>query len=256
MTVNTPSLSPPLKGCNLGRSCDKYYQKFPLCILAHNGARYDFLFLLRGLAEHAMNEYVTYTRDDGSVYRLPLLRSTPRVVFKTTNEVVGLTLAFTCPRENCQCKTPDHTRLEKRLKGEKSRSCPYTRKLKFIDSFLFTNASLDKMVNDLNVAGTNENLSLDKIFPACRNFANTMGFSQAQFKRITEGKLHYPYEYLDCLKDLELQTTPPPPTAFKSLLKNSPAFAEEAWDNFKETWALFKIQSMKHLLKLYNTIDW
>ena len=244
-----------LKGCNLARSCDRYYRKFPLMVVAHNAARYDYLFLLRGLVEYVTNHTTTYRRNNGTIYRVPLLNGPPSVIFKNQNEVVGLTLSFVCPSEECHCKDNKETNLENRLKGLSSRACPFTRKIKLIDSFLFTNASLTKMVEDLHVARNTENITLEKAFSACHRFACDTGFSEEQFQRMTDGKLHFPYEYGESLQDLENQKTPPPPTAFRSLLKDSASLDHESWQSFLKSWELFKITSLKELLRLYNIID-
>ena len=244
------------QGCNLSRSCEQYYKRFPLVVTGHNAGKYDFLFLLNAIVEYAMNEVLTITRQDGTKYRIPLLKNPPKTIFKSTNEIVGFTLQFSCPNHDCHCKLPVDVRSEKRLKGEKVTACPFSRKLRFLDTFLFTSAGVEKMVEDLNAAQTIENVPLTKAFSACYLFAQNTGFNSDQFIRMTRGKLVYPYEFGNHLRDLENQTTPPPPSAFQSVLRDSKELDETSWNDFVSTWNLFKIRSLKDLLRLYNILDW
>ena len=244
------------QGCNLSRSCEQYYKRFPLVVTGHNAGKYDFLFLLKAIVEYAMNEFLTITRQDGTKYRIPLLKNPPKTIFKSTNEIVGFTLQFSCPNHDCHCKLPVDVRSEKRLKGEKVTACPFSRKLRFLDTFLFTSAGVEKMVEDLNAAQTIENVPLTKAFSACYLFAQNTGFNSDQFIRMTRGKLVYPYEFGNHLRDLENQTTPPPPSAFQSVLRDSKELDETSWNDFVSTWNLFKIRSLKDLLRLYNILDW
>ena len=108
----------------------------------------------------------------------------------------GASFQFTCPREWCVCNTTTRSeRIDRKMRGIEQDSCPFTRKIKLIDTLLFTNASVAKMVDNLHEARENEKLSLAQVFPSCRQYADSMNYTQEQFEAITNGKWLYPYEF-------------------------------------------------------------
>ena len=109
--------------------------------------------------------------------------------------------------------------------------------IRFIDSFKFMAASLDKLVN---------NLPND-------DFINlSLYYSGDKFNLLTR-KGVYPYEYMDSLKKLE-ETKLPSKEAFYSRLNNG-GISDEDYAHAQKVWRMFKMEYFKDYHELYNKVD-
>ena len=109
--------------------------------------------------------------------------------------------------------------------------------IRFIDSFKFMAASLEKLVN---------NLPKDD----CINLGSY--YSGDKFNLLAR-KGVYPYEYMDSLEKLK-ETALPPKEAFYSRL-NDGGISDEDYAHAQNVWKKFKMKSFKDYHELYNKVD-
>ena len=210
---------------------------------------------VKALILHGMSEEISYRRPNGSVYKRPLLKEKPRIIFKSANEIMGLSFRFTCPFEQCACKMSTKTRAEKRLKGLKTPSCPFQRRIKCVDTFLFTGVSLQSMVQDLHVSVGKRGIDKALGFPICKEYSVQQSYTKEQFEALIRSKSFFPYELCTSWIGMESQVSPPAPEDFASLLTDSKGLTPCEHEEFVEIWRLFEIQSLAHLLRFYNIAD-
>ena len=193
---------------------------------------------------------------DGSKITKPLLRKKPKILFRSLNEIISISLQFTCPNVGfCPCQIDKTIRKQKRLKGEITQSCPWSRTLKFIDGYLFTNASMEKCVQDMHNYSRKTGISLDKIFPDLYNYCDHMGYSDQQFKSLCKSKLFFPYEKVENFQQALDFKHKPTKSDFKSILRNTEGLNDQEYAEFSEFWDMFQFDSLLSLLKLYNITD-
>ena len=150
---------------------------------------------------------------------------------------------------------PRDQRNEARLRGEKSQSCPFERRIRLVDSLLFAGASLDAMVQDLNETASKHQLPLRKAFPTCYQFAKANSYDEKMFKLMTSSKMNFPYEVCSSWESMCNIRTPPPANAFASSLRDSPGLTTSEHEEFCQIWEVFKIDSLASLLIFYNKLD-
>ena len=109
--------------------------------------------------------------------------------------------------------------------------------IRFIDSFKFMPASLEKLVNDL----PKDN---------CINLGSY--YSGDKFNLLAR-KGVYPYEYMDSLEKLK-ETALPPKEAFYSRL-NDGGISDEDYTHAQNVWKTFKMKYFKDYHELYNKVD-
>ena len=203
-----------------------------------------------------MTENIQYTSKKGGCYFKPLLRGDPKICFKSLQEVVGLTFQFNCPFEgSCPCSIPNHARKESRLKGEKSASCPFERKIKMVDALLFTQSSLQSMVTDVHESIEKRGVSLEEAFPSMYNYAQDHNFSPEMFQLSIQAKMDFPYELCSDWDLMSSYTSPPPPEAFASTLRDSAGLTDFEHREFCKIWHTFNIDNLTTLLRIYNIWD-
>ena len=203
------------------------------------------------IVEFGMKHMITYERGDGSTYTLPLLKDRPKILFKSENAPITLQFRFVCPNESCICRLDSVEKEKQGLNG----CCPLQRSIKFIDSCLFIQTSLSNMVSDLHIARKEENISIESAFPATYDYCKTMNFSREQFLVLVESSLKIPYEYCNNFKTLAETITPPPPSAFQSLLNGKPSLTTEEYKEFLRIWDLLQVTSLWDLYRIYASID-
>ena len=133
--------------CNINCTSDGFIPRSELFVAVHNGKNYDFCYLHDMLARvgHTM-----FTQEDknGLIVRMPIIKGEPRVLYKDKNTLLSLSVSFNCPSINT-CPFHSCTETVGVMRNKATRSCPYLRRLTFVDSALHISASLDDMIQDV-----------------------------------------------------------------------------------------------------------
>ena len=114
---------------------------------------------------------------------------------------------------------------------------PLHHQIRFIDSFKFMAASLDKLVN---------NLPKD-------DFNNLKRYYTGDKLSLLTRKGVYPYEYTDSLEKLK-ETKLPPREPFYSRL-NDEGISNEDYVHARKVWKTFEMKNLKYYHNLYNQVD-
>ena len=176
------------------------------------------------------------------------------MVFKEINNCIGLTWKFTCPFLNCNpCHRSAFENKDAKLKGEKRSSCPFRRRIKVVDSLLFTNSSMANMVQDLHVMRRNTNLSLQDTFPRTYMYMMDEGHDESTFELVCNGKLDFPYESVTTWSDMERKQMPSR-SDFANSLRDSDGLSPERYSEFVNTWRKLGIRNLADLLRIYNIL--
>ena len=202
-----------------------------------------------------MEEIIEYTNRQGKKYRRPLLKGKPQICFKDSQQPIGIKFSFTCPFEICVCKQKRLSTGDARLKAEKAGTCPFQRKIKISDTFLMIPNSLNAQVDDLRESSLSRNIPLEESFPTTYRFAMSRGYSDEHFQILVKSKLPFPYEFATSWKELHEQKSPPPATAFASILRGTDCLPQDEYEDFLRIWELFNFQNLGHLLEVYNLTD-
>ena len=235
-------------------STDAYQRKVPYTYYIHNSKNYDSVFILRALIEYGASKLITYTDSRGD-YTVPLLAGEPKVLFKSQNEPISITFKFACPFRFCVCATPRATVREQRLQGKKTKTCPFQRRIRFLDSCLITQSSLSAMIDDLHRVRTSRNASVEDMFPCTYRYAQTQGFSARQFLAIAKGKFYMPYEICSSAAVMRNITSPPAARSFASALRGSAGLSDDEMNEFNEIWRVLNITDLFHLQTIYVACD-
>ena len=121
--------------------------------------------------------------------------------------------------------------------NKKGETKPLHHQIRFIDSFKFMAASLDKLVN---------NLPKD-------DFNNLKRYYTGDKLSLLTRKGVYPYEYMNSLEKVK-ETKLPPREAFYSRL-NDEGICNEDYTHAKEVWETFEMKNLKDYHNLYNQAD-
>ena len=176
------------------------------------------------------------------------------MVFKQINQCIGLSFKFTCPYLECEpCNRSVSENKDAKLKGEKRSSCAFRRKIRFVDSLLFTNASMANMVKDMHVVREKTNLSLQDTFPRTYTYMMDEGHDESTFELVCNGKLDFPYERVTTWSAME-QKQIPSRTDFASSLRDTNDLSPERYSEFCNTWRKLKIKNLADLLRIYNIL--
>ena len=114
---------------------------------------------------------------------------------------------------------------------------PLHHQIRFINSFKFMSASLDKLVN---------NLPKD-------DFNNLKRYYTGDKLSLLTRKGVYPYEYMNSLERLK-ETQLPPREAFYSIL-NDEGISDEDYSHAQKVWKTFEMKILKDYHNLYNQVD-
>ena len=197
------------------------------------------------------HETFPYKQPDGSISNYPLINGCPRILYKSVEEPICITFSFFCPIPSCICKIPE----DRRATREAGKSyCPYSRKIRFLDSCLHIPSSLNSMIDSLNEARLKEKLSLRDAFKSTYRYAKSQGFSEEQFEHLCLSKMPMPYEFpknLSCL----FSTVPLKKEDFKSILRGTKGLTDLEMKEFTDTWDLLNIKNLFHLYQIYNCCD-
>ena len=206
--------------------------------------------------EYGLKYQLTYSMPDGRQITKPLLKKNPKVLFRNLNEIISISFQFECPNVGfCPCQLSKSERKAKRLKGEISQSCPWLRKIKLIDGYLFTGASMEKCIEDMHNYSKQANISLDKIFPDLYKYCQTMGYTQKMFESLCKSKLYFPYEKTEDFQQTLDFKHKPTKEDFRSVLRATDGLTDQQYSEFSEFWEMFQFDSLLSLLKLYNITD-
>ena len=135
-------------------------------------------------------------------------------------------------------KVGSYTKKVTNKKGEtKEEIKPLHHKIRFIDSFKFMAASLDKLVN---------NLPKD-------DFNNLKRYYVGDELNLLSRKGVYPYEYMDSLEKLK-ETKLPPKEAFYFRL-NDEGISDEDYTHARKVWETFEMKNLEDYHNLYNQAD-
>lgn len=202
-----------------------------------------------------MEETIKYTNQQGKTYHRPLLKGKPQICFKDSQQPIGIRFSFTCPFEICVCKQKRTLPSDARLKERKIGTCPFQRKIKISDTFLMVPNSLSAQVDDLRESSRIRKVPLKETFPTTYDFAMSRGYSEEHFQILVKSKLPFPYEKISSWKDLEEQKSPPPASAFSSILRGTNGLPLNEYDEFVKIWNFFNFQNLAQLLEIYNITD-
>ena len=114
---------------------------------------------------------------------------------------------------------------------------PKYHKIRFIDSFKFMDASLEKLVNNLSEEA----------------FTNLKRYYTGDKLSLVKRKGVYPYGYMDTLERLK-ETKLPPKEAFYSKLNNED-ISDEDYAHAKKVWEVFEMKHLQDYHNLYNETD-
>ena len=131
-----------------------------------------------------------------------------------------------------------------RLKGQGYVSCPFQRKVRFLDSYQFVSAPLADMVTDINNLHKKTGEPLENLFSASFDHCMSMGYSVDQFRIYTRGKFAYPFEYCKSWQQMNDRKTPPLPEHFSSVLKGRDRLEPHEYAEFLELWEAFGITDL------------
>ena len=241
------------QGCNLSYSTERYDSNMTWA--CHYGSKYDFLLVLRALMEYGSKDVITYSRHDGTTYSRKLLKGEPRAVFKSESEIISLSFRFCCPFELCTCQLPREEREHLRLEGKPCVPCPFQRKIRFVDTYLFINFSLDKMIAGLHEARVKENIPLDKAFLTTVRYARSLNLSDHQIDVLISKKLKMPFESLTSVETMIAKTTCPESTEFSSVLYGKDGLTEQEMTDFRYVWDTCNVRNLHQLFTWYNVLD-
>ena len=216
--------------------------------------RYDNLLLLRGLMDYACREQITYEGHDGNAYVRPLLACEPRVIFRSENEPLMLEWKYKCPFEQCTCNISSSERRERTHRGEKISPCPFARKIRILDSFLFLPHKLDDLIKGVHEDRGKKGIDLNGAFPVTMNFLRKKQLTTRQISLLINSKLSMPYESVKCFQDL-LNTECPQPKDFVSQLKGTGPLEPADMQSFRVVWEELKIPNWLALWELYVQLD-
>ena len=206
--------------------------------------------------EYGSNDVITYTKHDGTTYSRKLLKGEPRAIFKSENEIVSLSFRFRCPFELCSCQLSkverDHIRIEAKRPCV---PCPFSRKIRFVDTYLFTNFSLDKMIAGLHEARIKENIPLERAFFSTVNYARSLNLSPHQTDILVSKKLKMPFESLTSVEAMISKTTCPEPEEFSSVLTGSEKLTDAEMADFRHVWNTCNVRNLYQLFTWYNVLD-
>ena len=119
---------------------------------------------------------------------------------------------------------------------KKGKTKPLHHQIRFIDSFKFMAASLDKLV---------DNLPKD-------DFNNVKRYYTDDKLSLLTKKGIYPYEYMDTLEKLK-ETQLPSKEAFYSI--NDEGISDENYTHAKKVWKTFEMKNLEDYHNLYNQVD-
>ena len=114
---------------------------------------------------------------------------------------------------------------------------PKYHKIRFIESFKFMDASLEKLVNNLSEEA----------------FTNLKRYYTGNKLSLVKRKGVYPYDYMDTLERLK-ETKLPPKEAFYSKLNNED-ISDEDYTHAKKVWEVFEMKHLQDYHKIYNETD-
>ena len=141
------------------------------------------------------------------------------------------------------CKSvPDLRKIRIIPRSSETYTQVYTKKLLFVDTQKHLSSSLDKLV---------KNLSNDQMIHL-RNYCETMWPGQSQKFGMLTRKLVFCYDY--CTDRSRLFDPIPAKANFKSYLTGS-EMSDEDFDFLQEMKREFELDTVRDLLKLYNTVD-
>lgn len=227
-----------------------------MVVVTQNGAKFDHLIFARGLLEFGMSYMVTYSLPDGRTVTKPLLKGKPKFLFRRLNEIISITFQFQCPNVSyCPCQMTKSERKAKRIKGEISQNCPWNRKVKLIDGYLFTGAAMDKCVEDMHSYSQRTDTPLSKIFPDLFRYCEKMGYTETMFKSLCKSKLFFPYEKIEDFHQVQNFRHKPSKEDFQSILRASEGLTDQEYSEFSDFWDMFNFDSLLSLLHLYNITD-
>ena len=213
---------------------------------------YDFVYILKAILTYACQHTLSYTRQNGTRYKRPLLRGEPKVLFKTENCPLAITIQFSCPRDVCECNLTLKERKQWEKDGKTYTTCPFRRKVKFSDTLSFFPNSLASIIDDLHISSKKENISLADAFSTSKTYCDSESFTDIQFQAFVQSKIQIPYELISNFDTLVSQTTPPEPHQFASALRGTNTISLEEHQNFCDIWNLFKCESLLDIMKIYS----
>ena len=204
--------------------------------------------------DYACREQIKYQGHDGNEYTCPLLASEPRAIFRSKNEPLMLEWRYKCPFEKCTCIISPSERRERTHCGERISTCPFARKIRVLDSFLFLPHKLDDLIQGVHEDRGKKGIDLDGAFPVTMNFLRKKKLTSRQISLVINSKLSMPYESVKCFQDL-LNTECPQPKDFVSQLKGTRPLEPADMQSFRLVWEELQMTNWLALWELYVQLD-
>ena len=219
----------------------------------HNGSKYDFLIILRGLIQMSQLYFEQKLSNGKSVMR-PFLYGKPKILFKNTETPLSIKFRFTCPNTTCKrCCLTTKQKQELLQTNNKLPLCAYQRNIIFIDSLSQLSFSLGKLVDDLWCCSkANER---QKTFKTTHDLMTNLGYNQEQFELVITQKLQMPFEAIKSLNYLLSTKRVPPKQDFKSVLKGEQEISDHDYETFKNIWESLNISNLFEIFVLYLKLD-
>ena len=244
----------PCSACNVSTYQGGFLARNDLRILFHNGSKYDFVYLADAISRVGHTQF-QQINEKGRVVNLPLIKGDPAVLCKDKNTILQLTIRFSCDH---LASCPYHSQANHPKRSWAS--CPYEKKICFIDSALMITASLDMMLQDVrSIHQGKKNLQL--VFPRTHHFITSqMGYQEEVFTAVLNKKIPQPFEMIDSLKYALDMKKPPPISHFFSRLQGDsltgkPGITQQHYDDFVDIWKKIRAQSYFDVLALYSGSD-
>ena len=168
---------------------------------------------------------------------------------------MSLSFQFCCPFEFCSCQLSAKEREERKRRGEFVKPCPFQRRIKILDSYLFIGAKLDDIVQQTHIAREKEGKSLETVFPSTLRFLQSKNLSERQIQLVIKKKFSMPYEMCESYRQLEEQVECPSSEQFASFLRGTEGLEETEMNNFREIWNELKIPNLLTLFSWYAQLD-
>ena len=134
-------------------------------------------------------------------------------------------------------------------------TCPFRRKLTFLDSLHQVQAPLASIIENLHVAAEKEGIPLHKAFPTTKSFCDSRGFTDSQFEVCCQTKVKMPFELCTSIQDMMAITTPPPKEAFRSKLRCTDGISDADHSLFIQMWERLNCSTLLDLVSFYAIFD-
>ena len=134
-------------------------------------------------------------------------------------------------------------------------TCPFKRKIRFLDSVSHVQASLESIIDNHHTAIVKEGIPLSEAFPTTKAFCDSHNFTTSQFETFCQTKVKMPFEACTDLQTMLNVTTPPPKEAFKSKLRCTDGISNADHEVFVKMWQTLGCTNLVDIMRFYGIGD-